>query len=211
MKKYITTVLALVACSGIYAAGPKPPMSALSVQCVSGGSNPASITLNIVAGATGAPAGFSIMWMKQSDLDALGGVWPSDTSMFCEASYSGVPGCSQFNIPPNGSVQITISDDLPDLCGISSTCNMPLECDTAYAFRVFAHANSTYSKGPFTIGGPCSTGPCGSGPNCTYTQGYWKNHLDVWPLNALTLGIVSYDTGDLIAIFNQSVGGNGLP
>lgn len=209
MKKYITTLLALVVCSGIYAA-PKPPMSPLTVQCLGGGSSPASITLSIGAGATGAPAGFSIMWMKQSDLDALGGVWPSDTTMFCEASYSGVPGCSGFNIPPNGSVQVTISDDLPDLCGISSTCAMPLECATAYAFRLFAHANSNNSKGPFTIGGPCSTGPCGSDSGCTLTQGYWKNHLDAWPVNSLTLGTVNYDQGSLSLIFSQQVSGNGL-
>jgi hypothetical protein len=210
MKKYIITVLALVACSGIYAAGPKPPMSPMTVGCT-GINTPGSITLSIGAGATGAPAGFSIMWMKQSDLDALGGVWPSDESMFCAASYSGVPTCSQFNIPPNGSVQITISDNLPDLCGISSTCNTPLECDTAYAFRIFAHANNTNSKGPFTITtSPCSTAPCaGGGGGCTLTQGYWKNHLDAWPVNILTLGTVNYDSGDLLGILNASPGHGG--
>lgn len=207
MKKYIITVLALVACSGLYAANPKPPMSAMTVSCT-GINTPGSITLNITAGQTGAPAGFSIMWMKQSDLDALGGIWPSDESLFCAASYSGVPTCSQFNIGSNSTIQITISDNLPDLCGISSTCNTPLDCDTAYAFRIFAHANNTNSKGPFTITtSPCSTGPCGGGDGgCTYTQGYWKNHLDLWPVNTMTLGTVNYDSGDLLAIFNASPG-----
>jgi hypothetical protein len=45
---------------------------------------------------------------------------------------------------------------------------------------------------------------------CAYTQGYWKNHPDVWPVDSLTLGTVSYAEAQLLAILNQPVKGNGL-
>lgn len=35
---------------------------------------------------------------------------------------------------------------------------------------------------------------------CTYTQGYWKNHPDAWPLTSLTLGSRSYDQGQLLEL-----------
>lgn len=37
---------------------------------------------------------------------------------------------------------------------------------------------------------------------CTYTQGYWKNHPESWPVDTLILGMVTYNQGDLLAIFN---------
>ena len=45
---------------------------------------------------------------------------------------------------------------------------------------------------------------------CTYTQGYWKNHPEAWPVATLMLGTVSYNQAELLSIFDQSVGGNGL-
>jgi hypothetical protein len=209
MKTYIKIALALVACSGLNAANPKPALSPLTVGCVS--STPASITLSITAGATGAPAGFSVQWMKQADLDALGGVWPSDEAAFCKASFSGVPSCSSYNLAPNGSVNVVISDGLLDACGATNHCETPLDCGTEYAFRVFAHANRTYDRSAFSYGGPCSTASCGGGGGgCTYTQGYWKNHPEAWVIDAMTLGTVPYDQGDLLAIFGTPTGTNGL-
>ena len=46
--------------------------------------------------------------------------------------------------------------------------------------------------------------------DCTYTQGYWKNHTEVWPVGNLTLGTVNYSAAQLLAIFNQPAAGNGL-
>src|SRR5262245_41526820 len=34
------------------------------------------LTLSITAGPSGTPAGYSVQWMKKSDFDAMGGVWP---------------------------------------------------------------------------------------------------------------------------------------
>jgi hypothetical protein len=220
MPKIITTLLGLLACSTIYAAGHsspasrgidgngriKPPLAPLTVLCFS--STPGSITLTIRAGATGAPAGFSVQWMKAADLAAQGGVWPSDENSFCRASFSGVPWCSNYNLTPDAEVQVVISDDLIDACGASSECNTPLDCDTVYVFRAFAHANNQFQRGPFSYG-QCSTAPCGGGGGCTYTQGYWKNHSDAWPVQNLTLGTINYPQVQLLQIFNQPAAGNG--
>jgi cysteine-rich repeat protein len=46
--------------------------------------------------------------------------------------------------------------------------------------------------------------------DCTFTQGYWKNHPDAWPVASLELGSVSYDKDALIAILKTPVKGNGL-
>ncbi|KAA9333316.1 hypothetical protein F0P96_10110 [Hymenobacter busanensis] len=46
--------------------------------------------------------------------------------------------------------------------------------------------------------------------HCTYTQGYWKNHPNAWPVQSLTLGGISYSKAQLITIFQTPVRGNGL-
>lgn len=48
------------------------------------------------------------------------------------------------------------------------------------------------------------------GNYCTYTQGYWENHPEAWPVDSLMLGNVLYNQTQLLAIFDESVGGNGL-
>jgi hypothetical protein len=43
-----------------------------------------------------------------------------------------------------------------------------------------------------------------------FTQGYWKNHPDAWPLDTLTLGAVTYSKDQLLLILRRPVRGNGL-
>ena len=45
---------------------------------------------------------------------------------------------------------------------------------------------------------------------CTFTQGFWKNHTEAWPVSSLVLGSVSYTDAQLSAIFDEPVSGNGL-
>jgi len=47
---------------------------------------------------------------------------------------------------------------------------------------------------------------------CHYTPGYWKNHPEMWPASALpmSLGGVSYNQDQLIAILRQPVRGDAL-
>jgi cysteine-rich repeat protein len=48
------------------------------------------------------------------------------------------------------------------------------------------------------------------GDQCVFTQGYWKNHPDAWPVTSLQLGTVTYTQAELLAIFDTPVRGNGL-
>lgn len=46
---------------------------------------------------------------------------------------------------------------------------------------------------------------------CTfYTQGYWKNHSEAWPVEQLTLGQRIYSKSELLSILRRPVRGNGL-
>lgn len=45
---------------------------------------------------------------------------------------------------------------------------------------------------------------------CTFTQGFWKTHPEVWPVSSLTLGSVTYTAAQLGDIFGEPVAGNGL-
>jgi hypothetical protein len=210
-------------------AGKKTALDKVTLSCLS--STGASITLNVCAGGSGAPAGFSVQWMTKADFELYG--WPvgaasddqiSTAPSFCKASLSGVPGCSNYNLGANACTSIKIGDNLFDECGASSSCaNVPLQCGKEYVFRAFAHNDpkTGLGKSPFSANQECSTLPCSGGGDggCTYTQGYWKTHgpiptgnnTNVWPVTSLTLGTVSYTDGDLLSILNtSSASGNGL-
>ena len=45
---------------------------------------------------------------------------------------------------------------------------------------------------------------------CVFSQGYWKNHPDQWPVTQLQLGNVTYNQQELLSILHQPVNGNGL-
>jgi hypothetical protein len=195
-------------------------MSTPSLACYS--ATEVSITLNVCAGATGAPAGFSIQWMTKADYDANG--WPSNSDdptsqpTFCKGSFSGNANLSRYNLEPNQCVQVNIGEFLFDN-GASTNCPTALTCGTEYVFRAFAHANRTLNRSAFSSNQTCSTLPCDppSG-QCTYTQGYWKTHgpvplgnnSNVWDVSSLTLGTVSYTDLQLLNIFNTQPAGNGI-
>jgi hypothetical protein len=40
---------------------------------------------------------------------------------------------------------------------------------------------------------------------CHFTPGYWKNHAEAWPVTTLTLGSISYNQAQLLAILNLPV------
>src|SRR5215204_6256112 len=218
-------------------AGPKAKMSTPTI--VAGDVTPASIDIVFTAGATGAPAGFSLQWITAEALAAgpdgiLGtaddNTWPaSDSLSLCKASFSGNANGSSYNLLPYQSVTVTIGDVLFDDPGASSNCaSIPLDCDTLYAFRAFAHANSTLNRSDFTANLLVLTDPCDDDDTdgCTLTQGYWKTHgptpsgnnVNVWPVDSLFLGSVSYSEGGvdgypilgLQDILDKPAQGNGL-
>lgn len=196
--------------------------------------NIGQVTLDVLVCAgpnTGAPAGFSLQWITAEQLangpDGIPGTlddntWPSSDSLaLCKASFSGNANGSTYNLGKNLCATVDIGDNLFDNAGASSNCpNVPLECGTTYAFRGFAHANSTLFRSNFTADLFCTTQQCDVSEGCTFTQGYWKTHgpiptgnnTDNWPPAALpmTLGTVSYTDLELQSIFDTPAGGNGL-
>jgi hypothetical protein len=238
-KKYYRVIIAMFAFvamvgSGMLvgssvSAGPakKTKMDKPTVTCDT--STQASINLLVCAGATGAPAGFSIQWMTAEHYAQYG--WPSDSSCpldingnptcgdsFCKASFSGNANLSRYNLAATECVTVNIGEFLFDE-GASTDCPVALVCGTDYVFRAFAHANSSLARSDFTANTTCSTISCDNDEGqCTYTQGYWKTHgpiptgnnVNEWPVTGLTLGSVAYTDLELQSIFDTPAAGNGL-
>jgi hypothetical protein len=179
-----------------------------------------NIAVSVTAGGTGARAGFSIQWMTLTDYIALGNQWPGTSEIpnaqaasFCKANFAGIvpsSGCLPYNLRPGQSVTVNIGDDsLYDNCAVSSPCSgAPLLCNTAYVFRASALDATGQLRVSNTI--TCTTIPCVVGTSCTYSQGYWRNHPDAWPVTSLTLGTVTYQAAELMAILDNPAQGNGL-
>ena len=205
-------------------AAPKPPKAQMDTPVISCGGGPTqtSINLQVCAGASGAPAGFSIQWMTAADFAANGGWYLSEDARLCKASFSGNANLSRYNLGANQCVTVTVGEFLFDN-GASTNCLDALVCGTSYVFHAFAHANSTLNRSDFTANSTCSTLACGNTGGCTLTQGYWGTHNDLvcatnpgsplcisWPVTSLTLGTVTYDQAQLLSIFNAPAAGNGL-
>ena len=175
-----------------------------------------SIDITVTAGTTGAPAGFSIQWMPKATFDALNGVWPSDSTSFCSASFSGKAFLSNYNLAAGGSVTVRIGDLLLDN-GASTNCGADLTCGTTYVFRAFAHGDKAKNKSGWSSL-TASTLACPT-TECVHAGfGYWKEiqgGITAWPgyvdgTSSLTIGGVSYTYQECMDILNKSDNANGL-
>jgi hypothetical protein len=178
-----------------------------------------NIAIDVTAGPTGAPAGFTIQWMTLADYLALGNQWPLTSEVpngaapsFCKAHFvpSALSGCTSYGLRHGQRVTVTIGDDnLYDSCAVSSPCSgTPLLCNTAYVFRASVLDATGHLRISDTL--TCATLPCVGGNSCTYSQGYWRNHPNAWPVTSLTLGTVTYQAAELLAILDNPARGNGL-
>ena len=177
-------------------------------------------TITVTAGATGAPGGFTIWWMKKVDFLANGGQWwlYGDPTQG-EATFTGSPtlnvfdyDAASFRLGPNESITVEIGD-LFDESGVAVTGWRPsyggeLEYGTEYVFCAFANEGPTQYQSGFTENFETTTI---QEQDCTFTQGYWKNHPEAWPPSCtpMMLGGNAYTAAELMSILNQSVGGNG--
>jgi hypothetical protein len=222
--KSFTILLIVVVAVPMLAGGKKTAFHTPVISCAPG-STAASINITVTAGASGAPAGYSVQWMLQSELDANGGVWPYDSdvdpnySSFCKASFSGNASGHNYALSAGRSDTVAVGDVIYDTPGASSACeNTPLHCGERYAFRAFAHATSSMNRSAFSNTTTCSTVACTVSGGCTYTQGYWKSHGPIplgnntnqWPVTSLSLGGTTYTDLQLLSIFNPPGAGNGL-
>jgi hypothetical protein len=197
---------------------PAPPVEPVTISYQTSAAS--NIAISVTAGDAGAPAGFSIQSMTLVDYAALGNQWPGTSEVpnaqapsFCKANFSGIvpsSSCIPYNLHPGQSVTVAIGDDsLYDNCAVSSPCSgAPLLCNTAYVFRASALDGNGQLRVSDTI--TCATLPCVGGSSCTYSQGYWRNHPNAWPVTSLTLGTVTYQAAELMAILDDPARGNGL-
>jgi hypothetical protein len=171
-----------------------------------------SITLEVEAGASGAPGGFVIEWMKASDFYEAGG-WPADEYdprvVYC--TFTGVPtwnvSTGSYVLAPAGKVLIEVGD-IFDETGLYANYYDELGDATEYVIRVHAEGDGYSDESPRSADFWASTKPAAE--NCTFTIGYWRTHPEAWPVGSLTLGTVNYTAAELLSILNYPAGGNGL-
>ena len=167
----------------------KGKYDAPTITCESSTEN--TITIRITAGATGAPAGFSVHWVTcdQYAKGPDGTAGTTDDNSFgsgtqnCAASFSGNANGTRWNLGPNEFETVVIGGLNDADPGVSFSCNDPLTCDTCYAFRTFAHASSSANRSDFSATTQCTTAACEpkgfeDGAFCTRSQGYYGSGND---------------------------------
>jgi len=215
------TWFARIAGSGVLALALSAPVAVLAqtspdapdLALVSAGHG--KVRLTVTAGLSGAPAGFTVMWMTASDFARNGGVWPaSPNAGGGEAQFTGVAtlhtwGAAErsFQLGPNEALDTEIGD-LIDETGVSGSTADELADGVEYVFCAYANggAQAPHSALSVTLGEATTI----QGENCTYSQGYWKEHPDVWPVTSLVLGSVNYTQAQLLQILGEPALGNGL-
>jgi hypothetical protein len=174
----------------------------------------AKVAVVVGAAGSGAPAGFTIQWMDYSDFLANGSQWPDDVDpLRSDADFNGVPTLNtwdgtleDFSLDPWESAVVEIGD-LFDETGVDTDSPSELYVNTTYIFRVRANGDATNDPSPFS---PDMLATTEMSMNCTFSQGFWKNHPDLWPVGALTLGTLTYDQSELLSILTEPARGNGL-
>lgn len=176
-------------------------------------SKPTSVRIMVMAGASGAEGGFNAEWMRKNTYDALGD-WPAaGHPELVRAEFTGVPvwvtdgSSGDYTIPPVRWQALEMGQ-LFDESGVVATSTAELEPNTEYVVRVSARASGANTESPFSQTLVVVTGA--PQRNCTFTQGYWKNHPAAWTVSSLTLGNVVYSAAELLAILNEPARGNGL-
>jgi hypothetical protein len=165
-----------------------------------------SISWRACAGPSGLPAGFSIEWAR---LDAFTGWPPMFDGSVCYATFDGLVE-SRFPLAPGACTTVDIGRLFDEEPGVSFVCD-ELVCATSYVFRAYGNATANLLASDPTLDLHADTLACEpEGIDCTYTQGYWKNHLDAWPVEELALGDRRYAKAELVAIFHRPARGNGL-
>jgi len=202
-----------------------PTITVARVSDLGGDQGLFRLTLAITAGADGAPAGFEIQWMKKSDFDALGGVWPAvghPLLKYCDCygpyvlnqwAGSAIMSAGQTSYLQLGDL---LDEDVSALYGNDYTQLLP---GTEYVIRGFTAGDGNGAPSAFTETLTTST----LASECT--QGFWKTHgpapcttgnnTDVWPNSCFpmvlgTVGSYAYSKAEICSILQASVGGNGL-
>lgn len=173
------------------------------------------LVLDVTAGPSGAPDGFAMYLMTQEDYDNYGSVWPTLLSYpgLQWAFFTGTPTLNTFGqyttFRLGGGQTIRVEfGDLEGETGVNTNFPDELTSDVDYVVCAFAIGGSSGSRSDYSLNAAGT--PTTQGENCTFTQGYWKNHPEAWPPGPLMLGSVVYSPAQLLSILGQPTAGNGL-
>jgi hypothetical protein len=173
----------------------------------------ASFTCAPPLGACCLPDG-NCLDLSESDCLAAGGVF--DPAALCAAVQCPGFACCL----ADGSCIETTQQDCTMQGGVfhaglscaAVTCPQPTAacCLLNGSCVEVTEAECTALAGTFHAGVGCAGVTCPQPSQCVYSQGYWKNHPEDWPVNSLTLGNVVYTQAQLLSILRRPVRGNGL-
>lgn len=211
LRSFSLPLAGLLLSASLVSADTAPDQVSLSVVDAGHG----KVRVTVTAGPSGAPFGFNVCWMKASDFAARGNTWP--TNWVANEVWGNFNGVGTLNTWGSSNVDFHLSSsksldvelgDLQDETGVGGPGTIELEDGQEYVFMAYAIGSTPQLRGANsnTVNGTTSL----QGQNCTYTQGYWKNHPSAWPVTSVTLGTVTYTQSQLLSIFGQPVQGNGL-
>jgi hypothetical protein len=208
-QRYLLAAVLIVVVTMLVA----PNAQAVDTPAIGAGvSGHAKQTITITAGPSGLPNGFEIWWMDRSQFLANGGQWIDNAPGMSAASFTGEPTLNTFGgryttfkLAPFESINIEIGDLMQET-GVEGTTE-ELKYGENYYFTAFGLGEN---GAPATDLSATVSATTTDNTNCTYTQGYWKNHEEDWPTASVTLGTVVYTAAEADAILEQSVQGNGL-
>ena len=196
--------------------------SALDTPTIAGGVTGSSqATISVLAGPSGAPGGFTLRWMKESDFKANAGQWfANGDPRQGQAFFWGNPtlnthdgAYTTFMLGPDQSIEVEVGD-LLDESGVTVTspaADVPeggeLEAATYYVFSVFA--NGIGQTPPSRVSPAISLGT--RAQDCTHSRGYWRSHVSAWPPTSVPMALGSnlYTQTQLLQILNTPAAGNG--
>jgi hypothetical protein len=180
------------------------------------------ITLSVMAGQSGTPAGFTVQWMKKADFDAMGGVWPAEGTpgleyCQCYGAYVLNQWAGSALMGPGQTSYLQLGDLADeDNSAIYGNDYNQLLPGTEYVIRGYAEGDGNADPSDFTSTTTVST----LSSECT--QGFWKTHgpapchsgnnANVWPAACfpMMLGNVAYTQAQICSIFLTTPSGNGL-
>ncbi len=219
----VPTVLACLSSCILVGAAFSAPVELDAPDMLPGIAASSLIHVNVIAGASGAPNGFTIEWMTAAHFATLGDVWPADPALdplFHSASFLGTPtlntvdGTTTFTLGPGDIATVQIGD-IFDETGVFTDNANELTSGTEYVFRVKANGDDGLGTGllpssPYGATRNCWSKPHDDDRDCVHSQGYWKNHPSAWPVSSIRLGSIIYTKTQAITILMQPANGNGL-
>ena len=188
MKAHILKIfmasVAILAVTASFAWAQLPALDTPALSMVRAGHG--KVVMTVTGGATGAPAGFGVWWMKYSDFANNGLQWFSAAPdpRQGEAYFVGAPlihvyggQYTTFLLGPNLSSMVEIGD-LYDESGVISNAPNELTPGEAYVFTAYALDAPGQAASPLS---PMSRQRTMAQTNCTFNRTQWAIDPSKWP------------------------------